>query len=643
MNFLRKLFGLSENDPSPVSPAPKAQPDEVALPEVSKLPDSVGVYDAYGRERLISREEWRRDHRADALKAAWNDAGRLYPIIASELAAGFAADMLEPARRFAEITPDKASGAVLLGVTLFELNRLDEAAAIFETCLRENGDHALVLVNYAKVVQRRGDHTSIDDLSWRALQADPNFEPALVFAARNTQEREGAPGVASLLRRVAVLPGSWLAQLWLARLALDDQDLGSAKALYKLALSKVPPPPPPALLVQMSGDLGSRGHLAELLELVLPRFDPVVHGLMVGSNLLRALLETERLDEAHSVLEALYRLQVPDWKTALDQWQKEIDDRSLAASESSQVGELELLRAPLEGPVWAMEAEGFNRLLPAKDPSALRIGILAPSFTFASLGDTADVIAEREGREGVFGRSLALYLAEQIHLGTTARGIAIFLRVRGKGGFVLASAPYEREQALNLAGAGDQACDLIVNPHVDATLPLWRLTLQVVSVASKEVVGEFEGACMAGNPERTFRSLAASLNELAVGRTGVAALTPPAWVGPLTAAAFVPQMQARTQTLDVAVAAFARDEHGPAALGERPLFDALLFQAVDQPAEPVPRLLLLTALARHRSTGSPLYLEYEERVRRLVVEFPQSNPAASVVLAAVNALYPPRT
>lgn len=638
MNFLRKLFGLTESEPTAEAPAAKSPAPSVVEPEAAALPELVSVFDEYGRERRITRDEWRRDHRDAALKAAWDNPNGLYAIVAAELGAGFAEDMLEPARRFAEICPDKASGAVLLGVTYFELGRLDEAAAVFEACLRDHGDHALVLVNYAKVKQRRGEAGETDSLLWRALQADPNGEHALVWAAREAEAREGAPAVASLLRKVAVLPGSWRAQLWLARLALDDDDLGSAKALYTLALSKVKPAPA-AMLVQISGDLGMRGKLAELLDLVLPQFDASQHGLAVGSNLLRALLALNRVDEARGVIESLYRLKVPDWKQALDDWQKAADDRALAQAEPSESNELQLQCAPLEGPVWAMEREGFSRLLTPKEPDSPRIGIIAPSFTFDSIDDSPEVSAQREGREGVFGRSFALFLAEQVHLATSARGVAIFLRVAGRAGFVLSSAPYDVSQALSVAGAVGGGCTLVVNPHVDATRPLWRLSLQVIDPGTREVIADLDGACMPENPERTFRSLAERLEKVAVDHAGAKAQPAPSWAGPLTAEAFPAQMLARTQTLDVAVAALARDEHGPVLLGERQVFDSLLFQAVEQAQDPVPRLLLLTALARHRDTGSKLYLEYEERFRRLVAEHPQANPAAPLVIAGLNGLF----
>src|SRR2546422_10217541 len=65
----------------------------------------------------------------------------------------------------------------------------------------------------------------------------------------------------------STLPGSWRAQLWLARSALQSRQLDQALALYRESLSRAGKPAPANLLQQMSGDLGNAGHLPELLQL----------------------------------------------------------------------------------------------------------------------------------------------------------------------------------------------------------------------------------------------------------------------------------------------------------------------------------------------------------------------------------------
>ena len=121
--------------------------------------------------------------------------------------------------------------------------------------------------------------------------------------------------------RAATLPGSWRPQLWLAREALARGDLLGATALYEEALVRAQPVPAD-LLMQLSGDLGNRGHTELLVRLTQPRFDVVAHGLTVGNNLLRAYLELGMFAEARKLLEQLYSQQRPDWRDQLNDWEQ---------------------------------------------------------------------------------------------------------------------------------------------------------------------------------------------------------------------------------------------------------------------------------------------------------------------------------
>src|SRR6185369_8004214 len=115
------------------------------------------------------------------------------------------------------------------------------------------------------------------------------------------------------LRRLAELPGSWRAQLWLAREALKSRQLDEALTLYRETLSSAAKPVPGDLLQQMSGDLGNAGHLPELLQLTESHFDCGKHGLQVGNNLIKAHLDLGQLEAARRILDQLYGLKRADW------------------------------------------------------------------------------------------------------------------------------------------------------------------------------------------------------------------------------------------------------------------------------------------------------------------------------------------
>jgi hypothetical protein len=76
--------------------------------------------------------------------------------------------------------------------------------------------------------------------------------------------------------------------------------------------------------MQMTGDLGDCGQLAELLKLAEPEFVPQRHGLLVGNNLIKAHLDLGQIGAASRILEQLYELHRPNWKEQLNLWDSAI-------------------------------------------------------------------------------------------------------------------------------------------------------------------------------------------------------------------------------------------------------------------------------------------------------------------------------
>ena len=104
MSFFTRLFG---GKAKPVAPARAGKPAEG--------PDRIRVYDPYGRETFVTREQWRSSVLPGTLQRAWNDPDELYGFIASALNDGFHADLVDAARHLAATDPDRTRGAVRLG------------------------------------------------------------------------------------------------------------------------------------------------------------------------------------------------------------------------------------------------------------------------------------------------------------------------------------------------------------------------------------------------------------------------------------------------------------------------------------------------------------------------------------------------
>ena len=113
----------------------------------------------------------------------------------------------------------------------------------------------------------------------------------------------------------AVAPTGPLARLAAAREKLDARDLPAAVAIYEEVLGTSGERAD--VLVTISGDLGSRGHIAEIIELIAPRYDAERHGPATGLNLLQAYLAARNADAAQHLLDILFALDRPELEERL--------------------------------------------------------------------------------------------------------------------------------------------------------------------------------------------------------------------------------------------------------------------------------------------------------------------------------------
>jgi predicted Zn-dependent protease len=282
------------------------------------------AFDEQGREIYITRQQWWDTFLMGDLEEKRDNPDELYSALVQALNDGFAADIVPYAEHLARTDPIPARGITLLGALYIENDRLDDAERVLNDFLSAHGEDGYVLANLAKIYSRRGDDARAEAALWHALEVDPNQDNGFGWYMSIHQERGGEPALLDAYRRVAALPRSWRAQLWLARDALQKENLSEAEASYAEALARAGRPIPPDFLMQMSADLGESGYLEECVRLVTPHFDPAFHGMGVGNNLIKANMDLGRKDTAGSILNRLRAQNRPEWQEMLDFWDGEL-------------------------------------------------------------------------------------------------------------------------------------------------------------------------------------------------------------------------------------------------------------------------------------------------------------------------------
>ena len=640
MSFFGNLFGKE--------PEPKKQPDgrpfvPAKLPPVKSAPvdpandkNMIRVFDSYGREMFITKEKWRTSVLPGTLKSNWNNAEQLAGVVIGSMNDGFYADVLAAAEQLHRIDPIPARGACAYGIVLMKNNRLDDAEEVFQSYIQKHGEDGSILTNLAKVYSARNNHQKADEILWHALEVDPNQENGLGWYWIIQKERHDEEAGHEALRRIAALPGSWRAQLWLARDALQARKLEEALAIYQECLVHVTKPVPTHLLMQMSGDLGNAGHLPEILQLVEPHFDLKIHGLLVGNNLIKAHLDLGQLDAARRILDQLYAFNRMDWKQNLNYWDTEIAKARVASAPVDQKTPMKMAMLTIEGPVWLKPSSPAAELFPAKATDALVIAFLGCSTEVAT--NSKRIERQMADAQGRMSRSMPLFLAEQIEFGSQARVRTLVPWITGESpGFVLSGGAWKDDDAANHARQGEIKSDYVVTIHLKPNAEPWIAELRLIRTIDAKCLGTLSGSFPSAKPEEGIPALARQLIALLREQAEVEPVPIPSLYQVPGAPHFACYLLRLEQLLAVRCGSMDGVPVGFLS-GEREIIDGNIQQCLNLPQNVPARLLLAQTLLAMKRARPDILPEFKDKLALLQKEKPLSEPAHGVVQRMLNEL-----
>lgn len=388
------------------------QPPAAPATESTSDDELIVAYDAYGREMQIPRREWREKIFLPSLEEKRDDAAGLYQVIINGLNDGFAADLIPAAARLVEIDDIPERSHTIQGIVLMQNGELSAAENTLRAGIAKVGETGTLLTNLAKVFAERGEEERADQTLWQAIQADPNQDNGLMWWLSIQQERGGEQAYLAGLKRVAVLPGSWRAQLWLARHHLENGDVEAARALYHEVLGgglydeKA--------LMMVSGDLGNNGQIPMLIELIAPVYDAEQHDPMAGINLLRAWQALGNADEGEKLLKRLYALGYAPLKQHLDEFARAFEEmrQQPAASVPADLTQMKISTLSLTQPVWHYGLGNATWLFSQKPEDAPIVGF----FAWSKIVDGEQHSeSQREDDIGRLTRAIPLWFAEAVH------------------------------------------------------------------------------------------------------------------------------------------------------------------------------------------------------------------------------------
>lgn len=625
MNILKKLFGGSKilKPATPdISQVPKNPIDD---------PDMIRAYDAYGREIFITRQQWYDSVLRGTIEKSWNDTEKLSSLIIQSLEDKFFEEMVNPAERLRQLEQDEERGSVLLAIVYLKVGRLNDSEQVLQQYISKKGESGVVLTNLAKVYAERGESEKTLETLWHALEVDPNQDNGLGWYEAIHRDKGDEPAGLEALRRIALLPGSWRAQLWLARAELQSLHLDSAMSLYRECLVRAGNPAPTDVLMQISGDLGNAGRLSHIFELVEPLYEPSVHGLQVGNNLVKAYITVGQLDEARKILEQLYLLKRPDWKDTLSYWDTEIAKAKIEKLNGNNIKEAEIEVGVMvdAGPVWLNYDSPAGKLFPVKTSDSLVVSFL---------GSTAEVPHASKHVEqqlsdppGRMSRALPLFLAEQIEFRSDARSQTLIPWVTSSaGGFVLGALTWEDAAAIKMSQDCEQKADYLVVTHLNNQSDEWAVDLRVLNTVDRQCIGRLSEPLSFVDPTPAVRRIADGLLELLKKHTNIQ-MNASAEKYLLPKTSYFPSYLLRLEQL-LAVRCAGIDNVSSGFLnGEREIIDGSLLQCLDAPTSVNTRLLFAQTVRAMKTARPDILPEFVERIALLQKDHALPEPAHGVV------------
>lgn len=410
--------------------------------------------------------------------------------------------------------------------------------------------------------------------------AAPAPSPA---AAPTTPENSAASSTA--------LAGGVVPQLAAAKARLVGRDLPAALAIYEQILGAAGDRAD--VLLTISADLGTHGHIRELIELVAPRYDAERHGPGPGLNLLQAYLAARSPDAAQHLLDLLFSLNKPELEQRLLGFSRALAE--LSATESAPPPDVEdgtkISLVSISKPIWfyGLEAAAPALLAPAT-PRARRVAFAQ----CALLGET-DLMqraTQPEDALGRFSRGLALWFAETFSASAGYDPIA-GIGIVAPQHFALFPTEWTAENIRQLDESAQGTLDYVVtftlrNRHGD-----YELTARIWEVKKFRELKSFTTRWTPANADAVLAQFHAQLQTYMEWKPTTGGL---AYAAPAAPLSYV-------QALGASLALFLGEKQMLAAEHVPANADLFLRAARENPADARAQLALATAVLRLRARG----------------------------------------
>ncbi len=277
------------------------------------------------------------------------------------------------------------------------------------------------------------------------------------------------------------------ARLATARERLEARDVAGALAIYEEILASSGDRAD--VLVTISGDLGAHGFVAEIIELVAPRYDAERHGPATGINLIQAYLAVRNADAAQHILDILFGLKRPELEDRLHGFSNAIaellhqpEQTSPDAGTAQAAAKVGLIT--LSKPVWFYGLEPLaDEILPQKSGKLRRVAF--GQLALPGTTDVAAAIAAPENELTRLSRALPAWLAETFAFSdgyAASAAVGIITPPEGTTRHMVFATEWTTENLRQLVDSNQGGLDYIVTGALTAVRGDYEVVLRLYEV-----------------------------------------------------------------------------------------------------------------------------------------------------------------
>lgn len=525
----------------------QAQQPHTTIAPVRSNESPLVFKNSMGLEFSVPRAQWRSHILPENLWRNWNSPDILYAHVAQGLHDGFATEVLAAAEHLALQDPDRERGLLVLVRAHLQLHQFAKARVAAEAALWELPRSLPLIESLIEALAGMNDKISgvemLEALNC-SLQIDPN-QPMVM--QRYIDLLDGRTGVASAIavyNEFAKLPGAWLPQWHLGKIAFEDDRVDEGVALYAQVLACISSAPQD-VFGNIAETLASVLPAAQLIELLEPRFRLADHGLSGAAPLLKAYWDSGQLKKGLKLLRDMQPWQEPAWATVQDYWEGEFAKLKPPAVVQEQTPvHVDMGEANTE-PDW----EHLAPMAPIEDETAVPMTFLTldrplwvdPAAYLATwalsghgktvvfMGASVEAHGLAEANEveraeiGLICRSGTLQLAQGLAFCTNAV-VNTCLPV-SQGAWPLLEKPLgvrDAPKTENLPAA-------MAFARLDTTVQPWRYEVMLMDPETGEMFGTVTEDLPADNPAAGIGSLSKQVVQLAVSSLDLERVILPAW------------------------------------------------------------------------------------------------------------------